>query len=183
MSNQMSRLLARVGRLPISLRQRVQSFLLGYRVPFVGTAGLKIEEVSQERVVVSVRNRRRVWNHIGGVHAAAMALLAETATGFAVGLHLPDDRLPLLKMLKIDYVKRARGDLKAVAELRPEQVQALLSEMKGEISVPVTVTDQTGRQPIRCEVVWAWIPKNREQDRPASRSAPEGTAEASPPRV
>jgi hypothetical protein len=93
-----------------------------------------------------------------------MALLAETATGFAIGMHLPDDEVPLLKTLKVDYLKRSRGDLKAVVELCPEQVRDLLSDRKGEISVPVKVTDQLGREPIRCEVIWAWIPQKRSVD-------------------
>lgn len=158
-SNRMSRLVGKLDSLPAGLRTAVQSFLLGRKVPFVGTAKLKVEEVSQWRVVVSIRNRRRVQNHIKGVHAAAMALLAETASGFAVAMHVPDDRIPLIKSMKIDYVKRAKGDLRAVVELRPEHVQAILSEEKGEINVPVSVTDQSGTPPILCDVIWAWIPR------------------------
>ena len=164
MSNRMSRLVARFDGCPTWLRQGLQTLFLGSKVPFVGTARLKVEEISHQRVVVSVRNRRRVQNHIQGVHAAAMALLAETATGFAIGMHLPDDEVPLLKTLKVDYLKRSRGDLKAVVELCPEQVRDLLSDRKGEISVPVKVTDQLGREPIRCEVIWAWIPQKRSVD-------------------
>lgn len=159
--NPMNRLAARFGGLPARLRQGAYSFLLGRRVPFVGTAGLQVEELSPQRVAVSLPNHRRVQNHIQGVHAAAMALLAETATGFALAMHLPDDRIPLLKGLKIDYLHRARGGLKAVVELDPEQVDAILSQEKGELGVPVIVTDESGRKPVRCEIVWAWIPKRR----------------------
>jgi len=72
-------------------------------VPFVGTARLQVETLEPERAILSVENKRRVQNHIDGVHAAAMALLAETATGFVVGMNLPDDTLPLLKSMHIDY--------------------------------------------------------------------------------
>jgi len=27
--------------------------------------------------------------------------------------------------------------------------------------VPVIVTDETGEQPIECEMVWAWVPKKK----------------------
>lgn len=160
-SNRMSRLLGKLDLVPAGLRTSARSFLLGRGVPFVGTAKLTIEEVSRERVVVSIRNRRRVQNHIKSIHAAAMALLAETATGFAIGMHLPDDRIPLLKSLKIDYVKRAKGGLRAVVELRPEQIESILAHEKGELSVPVEVTDEAGNTPIVCDVVWAWIPRTR----------------------
>ena len=157
----MSRLLRKLDRLPKTLRQPALSLLLGRLVPFVGTAKLSIEEVSQERVVISIHNRRRVRNHLRGIHAAAMALLAETATGFAVAMHVPDDKIPVIKTLKIDYVKRAQGDLRAVAELGPEQVARIISEEKGEVRVPVSVTDESGRSPIECDAVWAWVPKKR----------------------
>ncbi|WP_137936913.1 DUF4442 domain-containing protein [Chitinivorax sp. B] len=160
-SNQMTRLVGKLDGLPNGLKQGLQSFLLGNVVPFLGTAKLRFDEVSQERVVVSLRNRRRVQNHIKGVHAAAMALLAETATGFAVGMHLPDDKLPLIKSLKVDYLKRAQGDMKAVAALQPEQIAAIMSQDKGEVSVPVIISDQSGESPIQCEMIWAWIPKKR----------------------
>jgi len=143
------------------LRKPIRSFLLGRLVPFAGTAKLSFEEVSRERVVISIRSRRRVRNHLKGIHAAAMALLAETATGFAVAMHVPDDKAPVIKSLDIDYVKRAQGDLRAVAELRPEQAERIVSEEKGEISVTVSVTDSSGRSPIECDAVWAWVPKKR----------------------
>jgi len=159
--NQLSRQLAKVSGLPAVLRPGLTSFLLGNVVPMVGTAKLHFEEISSERVVVTIRNRRKVQNHIKGVHAAAMALLAETATGFCVGMNLPDDKLPLIKTLHVDYLKRAQGDMKAVAQLSPEQVRMIMTEDKGEVTVPVTITDASGQSPIACQMVWAWVPKKR----------------------
>ncbi len=159
--NQLSRTLSKLQGLPDGLRPWLMSFLLGNVVPFVGTASLRFDEVTSKRVVVRIRNRRKVQNHIKGVHAAAMALLAETATGFCVGMNLPDDKLPLIKSLKVDYLKRAQGDMTAVAELRPEQVQMITTMDKGEVTVPVTITDESGGEPIQCEMVWAWVPKAR----------------------
>jgi len=159
--NQLARQLAKFSGLPDALRPGLVSFLLGNIVPMVGSARLRFEEVGTDCVVVTIRNRRRVQNHIKGVHAAAMALLAETATGFCVGMNLPDDKLPLIKTLKVDYLKRAQGDMKAVARLRPEQIQQILTQEKGEVTVPVTITDESGQEPIACEMVWAWVPKQR----------------------
>jgi len=159
--NQLSRTVAKFQGLPGKLSPWLTSFILGNVVPLVGTASLRFEEISSERVVVSIRNRRKVQNHIKGVHAAAMALLAETATGFCVGMNVPDDKLPLIKTLKVDYLKRSVGDMKAVAELRPDQIQQILTQDKGEVTVPVRITDESGQEPIQCEMVWAWVPKKR----------------------
>jgi len=29
------------------------------------------------------------------------------------------------------------------------------------VTVPVSITDQSGQSPIQCEMVWAWVPKVR----------------------
>lgn len=161
MANQISRLVHKLDKLPPRLRQKAQTLMLGTMVPFLGTAGVEFEEVSEDRVVVRIKNRRKAQNHIKGVHAAAMALLAETATGFALGIHLPDDKLPLIKSMKVDYQKRSTGDMRAVATLRPEQVAAIRSEDKGQVTVPVEIRDESGEEPIACEMIWAWVPKKK----------------------
>lgn len=158
-SNNLIRIVGKFDFLPPNLRSTVISKIFGRVVPLVGTAGLRYDELTPERVVVSIRNRRPVQNHIDGVHAAAMALLAETATGFVVGMNLPDDKLPLIKSLKVDYQKRTKGDMRAVATLSNEQIQLIRTTPKGEVLVPVVVTDESGQEPIQCEMLWAWVPK------------------------
>jgi acyl-coenzyme A thioesterase PaaI-like protein len=127
----------------------------------VGTGGIRYEVVSPEQVVCTIKNRRPMQNHIKSLHAVAMALLAETATGFVVGVNLPDDKMPLIKSLKLDYKKLAKGDMKAVATLTDEQRQQILTEPKGEVLVPVVITDATGNSPVEAEMLWAWVPKKR----------------------
>lgn len=159
--NRLARTVARLQHVPTSLRPWLLSRLLGRAVPLVGTAGLRFDEITPDQVVVHVANRRKVQNHIGGVHAAGMVLLAETATGFCVGMNLPDDKLPLIKSMQVDFVRRAVGGLSATARLRPEQVALMQSQDKGEVSVPVLITDASGQQPIQAEMVWAWVPKQK----------------------
>jgi acyl-coenzyme A thioesterase PaaI-like protein len=161
MSNQLKRVVESSKWLPANIRATVVSKILGKVVPYVGTTGLLYEEISSERVIVSIRNQHKVQNHIKNVHAAAMALLAETATGFVVGINLPDDKLPLIKSLKVDFYKRTKGDMRAVATLTPEDVARITTEPKGELWVPVTVTDESGNEPIKCEMLWAWVPKSK----------------------
>lgn len=160
-SNNVTRAMRPFQALPTSLRQRAISLVFGKVVPFVGTSGLLYEEISETRVIVSIKNRRKVQNHIKSVHAAAMALLAETASGFVVGVNLPDDKMPLIKTLKVDYVRRSSGDLRAVATLTQADINRIRNEPKGEVLVSVVVTDATGEQPVNCEMLWAWTSKKR----------------------
>lgn len=160
-TNKLNRLVSTLGKLPGPAKRSALSMLLGRIVPFVGTAAMSIEEMSEQRVAVRIPNRRKNRNHIGQVHAAAMALAAETATGFVVGMNVPDSRLLLVKSMKVDFKKRSQGDMEAVATLTDEQLAAIRSTDKGEVLVEVHVTDATGKEPIQCEMTWAWIPKKR----------------------
>jgi acyl-coenzyme A thioesterase PaaI-like protein len=135
--------------------------VLGRIVPFVGTAGVVIEEMTEQRVVTRLRNRRRIQNHIKTLHAAAVTLAAETASGFIVGMNLPDDKLPLMKTLRVDFKKRNKGGIKIVATLSDDQKRQMREEPKGEVSVAVVAEDSAGVRTVECEMVWAWIPKKR----------------------
>ncbi|MBV1774406.1 DUF4442 domain-containing protein [Burkholderiaceae bacterium DAT-1] len=161
--NAMSRQMKVFNNLPVFMQRYARSKVFGSYIKFAGTAGVDFEEVTQERVICNIANVRKVQNHIKGVHAAAMALVAETASGFAFGMNLPDDKLPLIKSMKIEYLKRAQGSLRAVASLTPEQVVRVQSEEKGDVLVSVIVTDESGIEPIRCEMIWAWVPKKRKE--------------------
>ncbi len=143
------------------MARHARTLLLRNLVRFVGTAKLDIVELTVSRAVVAVENRKRVRNHIGGVHAAAIALIAETATGFVVGMNVPDTRAPVIKSMKVEFRKRAKGALRAEATLRPEQIAAIRSTEKGEVHVDVKVTDEAGIEPVVCEMIWAWTPKRR----------------------
>lgn len=148
-----------IQRLPHQLHESLLSRLFCSQVRFAGTAGIRIQQLSSDEVRMSLANHRRARNHIGGVHAAAMALLAESASGCLVGMNLPDHKLPLIKTLKVDYLRRARGSLRAIATLAPEQRRAMLEQDKGEALIQVTLLDDSGAEPVRCEMHWAWVRK------------------------
>jgi acyl-coenzyme A thioesterase PaaI-like protein len=143
----------------------MQSYLLTTlftsKVKFAGTTGVKIDKITHQQTILSLKNKKSVQNHIGGIHAIAAAVLAESATGIVFGMNVPDDRLPLLKSMTIDYQRRMQGDLTAVANLTTDQITIIEQQEKGEITVPVTITDESGQQPIECQMRWAWVSKKR----------------------
>ena len=159
--NRLSKIVQATNRFPAALRSTVWSKAFGRVVPMVGTANLRYLEVSHSKVVVHLENNRNMRNHIKQVHAAAMALLAETATGFVVGMNVSDDQLILIKSLHVDYKKPTKGAMTATATLTDEQQAFIRNNEKGELLVPVTVVDETGTSPIQCEMLWAWLPKKK----------------------
>jgi acyl-coenzyme A thioesterase PaaI-like protein len=147
--------------LPDALQAKVLSKAFGTVVPMVGTAGISYDLVTTEKVICSIKNRRKMQNHIHGVHAVAMALLAETATGFVVGMNIQPDGMVLIKSLKVEYKKVAKGDLIATATLSASQRELMATTPKGEITVPCIITDETGQSPVECEMIWVWLPKKK----------------------
>lgn len=155
--NQLEKTVRRLQKYP----RWVLSLAIGRLVRFVGTAGIRFESFTTERVVLRLPNRPKVRNHIGQIHAAAMVLLAETATGMIVGINLPDDKLPLMKSLHTQFVRRSQGAMKAEAWLTEEQKEQLQQRDKGEVEVSFVVTDESGESPIVGVYTWAWIPKKK----------------------
>lgn len=160
--NSMFRRLRGLDKVPLVWRKWVRNRLMGRFVPFLRTAGLKFDTLSREAVQVSVVNRQAVQNHIEGVHACVMALLAETATGFVTQMNTPDDKLILLKSMNIQYVRRSQGNMYAVAEMSDEMAMRLQAEEKGNFVVPCRVFDESGEEPVVVEMTWAWVLKKRD---------------------
>ena len=156
--------------LPQPLERFALTGMFNTTVKFAGTSGIRIEALSPAESTVTLANRRRVQNHIGGVHACGMGLLAESATGVVFAMNVPDTHIPLIKSMKVDYKRRAQGDLKAVASLTAEQMQDIQSSERGQVDVRVIVTDEKedAPPPIDCEMIWAWVPKPQKQKKTTS---------------
>lgn len=163
-ANQMNRIVTQINRLPEFLRSTALSQFFGRMVKFTGTTGIHIEELTEQRAIITLKNKKSVQNHIGSVHAVASVLIAESATGYLIGMNIQEDSVPVIKTIKADYVKRAQGDMRAEASLSEEQIKQIQEQEKGETIVPVKVTDGESKEPILFEMVWAWTPKKRKSD-------------------
>ncbi|HCT74541.1 MULTISPECIES: DUF4442 domain-containing protein [Psychrobacter] len=163
-SNQFTKLLSVTKYLPASARSGILSKAFGKVVPYVGTTGVYYETVEPNQVVVSLNNTKAVQNHIGSIHAVAITLLAETATGFILGLNLPSDRVLLIKSYAVNFYRPIKkGQIAAVASLSDEQRLDILNTPKGEMVIPCVIHDResdSDRDPIVVEMTWAWIPKS-----------------------
>lgn len=157
--NPLRKFAEKVLKYPAPFNMFLLTLMFRHKVKLVGTTKLKILHTDLQEVVFFSKNRRKVQNHIGQQHAATMALLAESATGFVVGLNLPGDKLPLIKSMNLKYVRRSVGDMQAHAKISNEQIKLMQTEAKGEVLVEVRVSDESGEEPIICEMIWAWVEK------------------------
>jgi acyl-coenzyme A thioesterase PaaI-like protein len=157
----LARAVKKLDKFPVFLRAPLLNFSIGRAVPFFSTGGLKCVELSKQRAVVTLKNRRKVQNHIKGIHASAMVLLAENTTGLLMGMNIPNEKVPVIKSLTVDFNKRCSGDLTAIATIGEEQIGQINSLDKGDTDIQVILTDSENKEPVRASMTWAWIPKQR----------------------
>jgi uncharacterized protein (TIGR00369 family) len=158
-TNRLTKLVKSTSRFPKRIRTALWSRAFGRLVPMVGTAKVQYLEMQADKVVVTMENHRGMQNHIGQVHACAMALLAETATGFVTAMNVPDSSIMLIKSLKVDFKRPTKGAMTATATLTAEQQRLMKATDKGETLVAVSITDESNEEPIQCEMLWAWVSK------------------------
>jgi len=159
--NKLNTIVSNINKLPDFVGSKALTTLFAKTVKFTGTAGQKVEILTNDRAVVTLKNKKAVQNHIGSVHAVASILIAESATGYLIGMNISDECVPVIKTIKADFVKRAKGDMRAEATLTKAQIKEIQSTTKGEVVVPVKITDAENKEPILMEAVWAWTPKKR----------------------
>ncbi len=125
------------------------SHALGWIAPYSGTIGARIEEIHRGYARVSLRDRRRVRNHLSSLHAIALVNLGEITTGLAMLSTISGEMRGIVLAIQADYVKKARGKLIAEAEIQlPDEledntscdVEAQLRDDSGELVATVKAT-------------------------------------------
>jgi len=154
----MNQLVRRIESLPLprAWQRRLVTLGVGLTVPYLATSAVQFERVSEASVTLSLKNQRRVQNHMKTVHASAMFLLAEAATGTVLTANLPEGTRFATTHIEIDYLRKAEGDLKATATLSDEQRALLRTTPKGKLAVPVRMLDSSGNEPATFLVEWSW---------------------------
>src|SRR5882762_3003061 len=141
----------RLSRLPGG--KTLFSLLIGWITPYSGTIGARVAELEPGWCRVTLRDRRRIRNHLASVHAMALANLAEMASGLAVLVSLPAGVQGIVTGFSISYQKKARGLL--TAECRVSGLNVMAEQ---EYEAPVAITDAQGDVVARATARWRLRP-------------------------
>lgn len=129
---------------------RLFSFFLGRYAPYSGTISARVEALSPGNARVSIRDRRKVRNHLKSIHAIALINLGEIATGLAVLSSIPDNMRGIVLGLEAEYLKKARGKLVASAHfILPEAI-----DDSSPVKVTADLVDAAGDVVTRVHATW-----------------------------
>ena len=125
------------------------SIAIGWVAPYTGTMGARVQELAPGYSRWTLRDRRKVRNHLRSVHAVALVNLAEVASGTAMLTALPADIRGIVTGLRISYVKKARGVLTAECRCHVPEI-----ERETSFEVHADVRDDSGEVVARATVTW-----------------------------
>lgn len=99
-----------------------QAFRVGFmlKAPYFATVRPQVIEMAPNRGVVRIRKRRAVQNHIGTVHAIAVANGLEAAMGLLCEATTPKGMRWIPKGIQLEYLAKVPSDVQCVAETDPD---------------------------------------------------------------
>ena len=147
----------------LNLYQRFSSFpggrwlftrIVCFRAPYFGSIRPRFVELRPGMARVSMKKRRSVQNHLGGVHALAMGNLCELAAGVMTEVSLPRNMRWIPRGMTIQYLGQARSDVSAEARLELREYN-----QKEDVVVDVEVKDRDGTPVVRAQITMYISPR------------------------
>lgn len=123
--------------------------LVKWMIPYTGSVSPRVEVLEPGYAKISIKQRRRLEQHLGSIHAIALMNVAEFASGAAMTTALPPGFRGIVTKMSIEYFKKARGVV--TAESRP-----VLPDLTtdGDYDFTSEITDQKGDLVARATVRW-----------------------------
>lgn len=138
--------------------------ILALGIPFNAPHGFKIKKLDQEAVVISLPNRKLNHNHLGGIHACAMATVGEFCAGMSIlsSFGISKYRL-IMGELHVKYTYQGRTDLEGTClptQIDTQAVEdALASEGKYLQTLATVIREkETGKEVAVVTTTWQLKP-------------------------
>ncbi len=148
---------------PIPLGVRVFSFAFARKAPYFATVRPLFTVLEANHAELVVRDRRRVHNHIGTVHAIALCNGLEAAMGALAEATVPAGKRWIPKGMGVSYAAKADTDVTCIAETDPAQ----WSSDDPDLHVRVKGVRQDGTVVIQGVIrLWVTEKPGRQQPRP-----------------
>ena len=133
--------------------------LMRVALPFNRPHRIGIIEVNEEAVKVSLPERRSNRNHLGGMHACAIATALEFSSGASVLIELGmrDYRI-IMSRIEVDYLAKPQGNCTATSKRNTPEVQGLSDVLQKEgvarVQLSAALHDARGEHCAQALVHW-----------------------------
>ena len=123
--------------------------LFARAVPYSASTRPTVLVLEPGHAEVSIPDRRANRQHLGSVHAIALMNVAEMASGLAMTAALPPHVRGIVREMKMEYLKKARGTITAVSRVT-------VPDGTGDLDFDVTADclDPSGAVVARATVRW-----------------------------
>lgn len=139
--------------------RRLFNFMFARFVPYSGSIKSQIIKLEPGHVVVELKDRKSIRNHLNSIHAIALANLGELSSGLAMIAAVPSDVRAIVVNLEIEYLKKARGKLIAEGRATPPNS---ITESVSSVAIS-EIKDEAGDLVSRVTVHWLLSPKPDDQ--------------------
>lgn len=119
------------------------------KAPYFASISPLLTRLENGRCEATLRDHRRLHNHIGSVHAIALCNLAELAAGVMTDASLPRGMRWIPKGMTVAYLRKAQGPLRAVAT---PGIALVASDSGYELPVNVDILDASGERVFNAEI-------------------------------
>ncbi|RYZ55284.1 MAG: DUF4442 domain-containing protein [Proteobacteria bacterium] len=138
-------ILNRMKKLPFGLK--AFSRIICLKAPYFSSIKPEFTRLEPGIGEAKMEKRRAVTNHIGTVHAIAMANLCEFVGGMTLEVSVPKTHRWIPASMKIDYLKKAKTDVYASTNIKVESWPD-----SGPVTVHVDVFDQKKVKVVQADI-------------------------------
>jgi acyl-coenzyme A thioesterase PaaI-like protein len=147
MGNKLMNAYKQCQKLPFGMGNWAFSKAVSYKAPYFRTIKPMFHTFKPGFVMVTIKNKWGVQNHLKSVHAGAMCNLAELTAGSMLEATLPTTMRWLPKGMDVEYLKMAKTGLTATCKITTEKLH-----FEQELPMVVNVTDANCMEVFRAKV-------------------------------
>lgn len=141
----------------------ITSRLIGLAVPYSGSIGADVMEMADGSATMSLRDCRKVRNHLNSIHAVALANLGELTANLAILTLCPEHGRFIVTRMDTEYLKKGRGRLLCTCSI-PTDLPWSTVERTAATAV---ITDASGEVVSRVTVYWKLGLKRSQSQNPS----------------
>ena len=129
-------------------------------IPFNRSLGVRVEQFEPQKVMCRLPFKKSNCNHLRGLHACALATVAEYAAGLLLvqSFHPKQYRI-IMAELNVSYKVQGKSDVLAICEITHEDIECLkmkiCSDGQARIMLEsVIVEEKTRKKLVVCQTLW-----------------------------